>query len=79
MGGVPVPKPSILDNLRVARIDGGRKVYKNEEENIFYTWDSLHGEVEVFNKNGYHLGAACPYTGVLVKPAVKGRRISKQN
>lgn len=79
MGGVPIPKPSILDSLRVSGIEAGRKVYKDASENIYYTWDSLHGELEVFNKNGRHLGAACPQTGVLVKPPVKGRRISKQN
>ena len=79
MGGIPIPKPSILDCLRVVSIEAGRKVYKDDSENVYYTWDSLHGELEVFNKNGRHLGAACPQTGVLVKSAVKGRRISKQN
>lgn len=79
MGGIPIPKPSILDSLRVSGIESGRKVYKDDSENVYYTWDSLHGELEVFNKNGRHLGAACPQTGVLIKPAVKGRRISKQN
>lgn len=79
MGGIPIPKPSILDNFRVVGIEGGRKVYKDDDENIYYTWDSLHGELEVFNKNGCHLGAACPQTGLLIKRAVKGRRISKQN
>lgn len=79
MGGKPIPKPSILDSLRVVGIEAGRKVYKDEDDNVYYTWDSLHGELEVFNKNGLHLGAACPQTGVLVKPAVKGRKISKQN
>lgn len=46
---------------------------------IFHTWDSLHGELEVFNKNGLHLGVVCPITGVVIKPAVRGRRINKQN
>jgi len=79
LGGLPVPKPSILDSCNVVGIEGGRKVYKDESEKVFYTWDSLHGELEVFNKYGRHLGAACPTTGVLVKPPVKGRKISKQN
>ncbi|MOA42620.1 Cytotoxic [compost metagenome] len=60
-------------------IENGRKVFKDNYESIYYTWDSLHGELEVFNKNGRHLGAACPQTGVLIKPPVKGRRINKQN
>lgn len=80
MGGIPIPKHSILGALKVSvSIEAGRKVYKDESENVYYTWDSLHGEIEAFNKKGRHLGVACPHTGVLVKPAVRGRRISKQN
>jgi len=79
LGGLPIPKPSILDLLKVVSIENGRKVFKDNYESIYYTWDSLHGELEVFNKNGRHLGAACPQTGVLIKPPVKGRRINKQN
>lgn len=40
-----------------------------------YTWDSLHGEIECFNKRGYHLGVLNPETGSLIKAAVRGRRI----
>jgi hypothetical protein len=79
VGGVPIPKTSILDNYKVVRIEAGRKVFKDESEDIFYTWDALHGELEVFNKKGHHLGVAYPLTGQIIKPAVKGRRISKQN
>ena len=79
MGGLPIPKPSILDSFRVAGIEGGRKVFKDDLENIYYTWDSLHAELEAFNKNGHHLGAVCPQTGLVIKPAIKGRKISKQN
>ena len=79
MGGIPRPTPSILDRCSSAGIEAGRKIYKNEEEGIFYTWDSLHGELEVFNKSGCHLGAADPLTGLMIKPPVRGRRISKRN
>ncbi len=79
MGGKPIPKPSILDNCEVVGIEGGKKVYRNQKRDRYYTWDSLHGELEVFNKKGRHLGVACPIKGHLIKPAVKGRRISKQN
>ncbi len=74
-----IPKPSILDSCCVVGIEAGRKVYKNSDEDLYYTWDSLHGEIEVFNKRGFHLGVVCPVTGVVIKPAVRGRRISKQN
>ncbi|AFY68366.1 Colicin E3 catalytic [Thalassoporum mexicanum PCC 7367] len=79
MGGKPIPKPSILDECKVVGIEAGRKVYKDKAENRYYMWDSLHGEVEVFNKRGTHIGVACPITGKRIKPAVKGRKISKQN
>jgi len=79
MGGLPIPKPSILDYFKVSGIQAGRKVYKDEKEKRYYTWDSLHGELEVFSKTGRHLGAACPQTGIMIKPPVKGRKISKQN
>ena len=79
MGGIPVPKPSMLDVCSVCGISGGRKIYKDPDESIFYTWDSLHGEVEVFNKRGIHIGVADPQTGIMIKPAVPGRRIEKPN
>lgn len=79
MGGKPIPKPSILDGCEVVGIEGGRKVFKDPQTDRYYTWDSLHGEVEAFNKKGKHLGVICPTTGELLKPAVKGRKISKQN
>jgi len=79
MGGFPIPRPSILDVFTVVGIDGGRKVYKDSDEDRFYTWDSMHGELEVFNKRGIHIGVACPKTGIILKPAVRGRRINKQN
>ncbi len=79
MGGKHIPKPSILDNCTVVKIEGGRKIYKDAHEDVYYSWDSLHGELEVFNRHGLHRGVACPLTGLIIKPAVKGRRISKQN
>ena len=79
MGGKPIPKPSILDNFTVVGIEGGRKIYKDAHEDVYYTWDSLHGELEVFNKQGFHRGVADPLTGKIIKPPVRGRRINKQN
>ncbi|WP_241897731.1 colicin E3/pyocin S6 family cytotoxin [Pseudomonas syringae] len=36
---------------------------------------ALHGEFEVFDRRGFHLGSVCPDTGLSLKPAVRGRRI----
>jgi len=41
-----------------------------------YTWDALHGEVEVFNRRGRHLGVVDAVTGIPNgKEAVPGRVI----
>ena len=40
-----------------------------------FEWDELHGEIEVYNKRGRHLGALDAVTGSLIKPAVRGRSI----
>lgn len=53
----------------------GRQVYRSRDKKRFYTWDSLHGEIEVFDKDGYHLGALDGVTGELVKDAVRGRTL----
>lgn len=77
MGGKPKPKPSIVDQFKVAFVEGDRKYYFDPVEQRYYSWDSLHGEFEVFNKRGFHLGSVCPVTGSLLKPAVRGRRINQ--
>jgi RHS repeat-associated protein len=41
----------------------------------FYEWDYTHGDIEVYNSQGRHLGSANPETGVMTKPAVPGRTI----
>ena len=39
----------------------------------FYTWDGADKEIEVFDKNGKHLGAMDPVSGAMIKPPVRGR------
>ncbi|SDU68797.1 colicin E3/pyocin S6 family cytotoxin [Pseudomonas synxantha] len=75
MGGKPRPDPSIVSGFRVAYVEGGRKYYFDAVEQRYYSWDSLHGEFEVFDRRGFHLGSVCPETGLALKPAVRGRRI----
>lgn len=52
----------------------GQKRWMDRAGTRLYTWDELHGEFEVFTRQGHHLGAANP-DGALVKPPKKGRRI----
>jgi hypothetical protein len=72
---VPIPDPSFLDLcVRLKTINGERR-WGNTDGNRIYTWDSLHGEIEVYNVRGFHLGVVDAFTGLPVKAAVKGRRI----
>ena len=75
LGGIPKPTPCFLDLMEKHRVIAGKQIWISPERNRLYTWDSLHGEIEVFDKNGYHLGSMDALTGKLIKPAVKGRRI----
>lgn len=75
MGGVPRPKPCFLDGCEVVKVTGDRKVWANTERTRFYTWDTLHGEIEAFDKQGRHLGALNALTGDLIKEAVRGRKL----
>jgi hypothetical protein len=69
------PKPSYLDECDFVGWLNGDRRWRSKDGKRIYTWDSLHGEIEVFNRRGRHLGAADAVTGVLTKPAVKGRTI----
>jgi hypothetical protein len=53
----------------------GQKRWRSKDGRRIFTWDALHGEIEVFNKRGRHLGSLNAITGVLKKEAVRGRRI----
>ena len=41
----------------------------------FYEWDHTHGDIEVYDRRGRHLGSMDPTTGTMTKPAVAGRKI----
>jgi hypothetical protein len=71
----PIPRPSILDDFEYVGARSGGRRWRSHGGRRIYTWDSLHGEVEVFNARGKHLGALDPVTGKQVKPAVPGRTI----
>lgn len=66
------PKPCFLDQTEKYIVSGNTQIYKLNDK--FYTWDGLHGEIEVFNKRGYHIMVLDPY-GYKIKDAVKGRKI----
>jgi hypothetical protein len=71
----PIPRPSILDDFEFLGAPYGKRRWRSHGGRRLYTWDSLHGEVEVFNNRGKHLGSLDPVTGAMLKPAVRGRII----
>jgi hypothetical protein len=64
-----------VDDLEYLGQPTGRRRYRDREVKRIYEWDSLHGEWEVYNTRGRHLGVADAVTGELIKDAVRGRRI----
>ena len=70
-----IPKPSFLDNCKKLGFINGQRRWQNKKGDRLYTWDGLHGEIEVFDKNGQHLGVL-DARGNLIKGAVRGRRIN---
>lgn len=70
-----IPIPSFLDECEALGFVHGSKRWRRSDLKRLYTWDSLHGELEVFNLRGVHVGAADPLTGIVFKPPVKGRTI----
>lgn len=75
---VPFPKTGFLKEHCVFWVmSGSTKVFKNNNPKIkqLYTWDSLHGEIEVFSaKSKKHL-AVLDVNGAYKKPAVAGRSL----
>jgi RHS repeat-associated protein len=41
----------------------------------YYQWDHTHGDVEVYDRYGRHLGTADPETGLMIKGPIGGRTI----
>ena len=75
MGGIPRPRPCFLDSCDSFGERNGEKVWRSKDKTRLYTWDSLHGEIEMYNDRGIHLGVLEPVNGYAVKPAKKGRKI----
>ena len=86
IGYIPAPKtkdlkgfPGLTKDRRKTPNQGGgglRKRWKDEKGNI-YEWDSRHGALEKYDKQGWHLGQFDYITGKQTKPADKTRRIQK--
>ncbi|MCF4998335.1 detoxification-like protein [Pseudomonas syringae] len=80
----PAPKglSAFPDAVKVdfkTRVQGGgaRRRWKDGKGRI-YEWDCQHGAVEMYDKQGKHLGEFDPITGEQTKPAKPGRKVEKQ-
>ncbi|MDO6708620.1 colicin E3/pyocin S6 family cytotoxin [Photobacterium sp. 1_MG-2023] len=56
---------------------GGSKRRRWKDKRQIYEWDSQHGKVEVYDKNGKHIGEFDHITGEQTKPKDPSRRIEK--
>lgn len=74
MSGIPIPKPSYLDNCDYLGMKHGSRRWRSKDGKRLYTWDSLHGEIEVFDKRGIHLAVYDP-NGAYKSSKIKGRKI----
>jgi hypothetical protein len=74
LGRMPVPRPSFLDDCDyLGFIRGGRR-WRSKDGKRLFTWDSLHGEIEVFDLLGRHAGVLNA-AGEWQKGPIRGRRI----
>lgn len=71
--GKPVPKSGFVERLVRLR-HSSRTRWTNPGGTRYYEWDPFHGEFEVYDAQGWHLGAV-DEDGKPVKGAKKGRRI----
>jgi len=70
------PNPCYLDSMEYLGFKNGNTLWRSPCKRRYFTWDSLHGEIEVFNKRGKHLGVLHEVTGRFIKDAVEGRSIN---
>lgn len=64
--------------LKTAVRGGGKKRRRwKDRSGKIYEWDSQHGAVELYTKQGKHLGEFDPETGEQTKPADPTRRVEK--
>ena len=53
----------------------GMKMSGHGADRRYYEWDHTHGDIEVYDSRGRHVGSMDATTGQMTKPPVKGRYI----
>lgn len=75
---VPMPEGCFLRSSGVEYFGmrDGRRVWRSRTEDRYYTWDSLHGEIEAYDKRGRHVAVLDAIRGTTIKTAEPGRKIN---
>ncbi|WP_374726621.1 colicin E3/pyocin S6 family cytotoxin [Nocardia kruczakiae] len=74
MKHTPRTPPDWLDTQERLAWRGSQR-WRSADRKRIYTYDSVHGHIEVFNHRGVHLGVADIDTGQWIDGPVPGRRI----
>lgn len=75
MGRKPVPRHGFLETCEYLGYIHGDRRWRTPDGKFLLTWDSLHGELEVYDTRGRHVGVKDAATGLAIKDAVRGRKI----
>ena len=75
MGRTPIPRPGYLDRCEYLGYVRGARRWRSGDGRYLLSWDSLHGEIEAFDRLGRHRGVMDAVTGEWIGNAVAGRRI----
>jgi len=79
-GNPPLPAfPDAIKAKKKTAVQGGGKLRERwkDRKGRIYEWDSQHGKVEVYTKNGKHLGEFDHITGEQTKDADPSRKVEK--
>lgn len=79
-GNPPLPAfPDAIKAKKKTSIQGGGKLRERwkDKKGRIYEWDSQHGKIEVYTKNGKHIGEFDHMTGEQTKEADPSRKVDK--
>jgi len=73
---IPPKDLKAFPNTKSAKRKNGRKRWKDNDGKI-YEWDSQHAKVEIYDKQGKHLGEYDPDTGEQKQPVDNSRKTER--
>ncbi len=70
---ISIPSDCFIRSLE-RYIYSGTPRWLSADRQRIYTWDGLHGEVEIYSRHGFHIGVV-DCDGRYIGGSVKGRKI----